>query len=88
MSGANATAVYDTAQADAIAAASAAVVAAKDVVLGGHLGREYTAITQDRTVTVRMYLVGDRLYKQDMNSTQPDASDIAAFFDSFQFIGP
>jgi hypothetical protein len=34
-----------------------------------------------------MYLVGDRLYKQDTNSTQPNASDIAAFFNSFQFLG-
>jgi hypothetical protein len=39
------------------------------------------------TTTVRMYLVGDRLYKLDTNSPHPDASEIAAFFNSFQLTG-
>lgn len=70
---------YDSAQADAITAAGATLVSAKDIALGGHPGREYTATAQRQTVTVRMYLVGDRLYKQDTNAMQPNPSDTAAF---------
>lgn len=85
MVGQDPTTFYDTAQADAIRAASAALVAERDLVLDGHPGREYVGLADGVTFSVRMYLVGDRLYKQDTNSAQPVADEVAAFFESFTF---
>jgi hypothetical protein len=87
MSGVNAKEAYDSTQSKAIAAGAAALIDTEDIVLDRYPGREYTALAEGVTVTVRMYLVGDRLYKLDTNSPHPDASEIAAFFDSFQLTG-
>lgn len=87
MSGVDLKTRYDSLQADAIAAVGATLVMAKDISLGGHPGREFTAAYGDGTLTARMYLVGDRLYTQDTNSSQPNASDVAAFFDSLRIVG-
>jgi hypothetical protein len=87
MSGVNPKAAYDSAQSNAIDAVGATSIDTKDIVLDGHPGREYTALAEGVTTTVRMYLVGDRLYKLDTNSPHPDASEIAAFFNSFQLTG-
>jgi hypothetical protein len=87
MSGVNAKEAYDSTQSKAIAAGAAALIDTEDIVLDRYPGREYTALAEGVTVTVRMYLVGDRLYKLDTNSPHPDASEIAAFFNSFQLTG-
>lgn len=88
MGGVDAKKWYDSAQVRALAAAGLTLVNANDVVLDGHPGREYTATGDGYTVTVRMYLVGDRLYKQDTNSTHPVAGDVQAFLASFRITRP
>ena len=80
------TRMLESKQAAALDALGATLVTSKEIALDGHPGQEFTAMSPDGTsFAVRMYLVGDRLYKQDTNSKQPNASDIATFFDSFRF---